>query len=912
MSRPPRLVLLLLLLGAVAGALGSLGAQPTTSPPMSEVATDAYSLPRRMLPLEGALQRLVEAGAPLAYRPDQLPQLALRVPGGRRPLAEWLAFLLDATDLTFEANGATGGYLILPDTELLNRAAILSGTVTDGRTGERLIGAAVYLPDRASGVVSDDFGRYSAPTTGGRQRLRISYIGYRPFETEFTLRGDSSLNVALVPNPSLPQVIVTALPDSAGVAHYTETGLRIGGEEVNQLSGPGGQADPLRLARLLPGVTSGADGVGGLFIRGSDAGHNLVLLDGVPVFNLNHAAGLFSIFNNDAIQRVELYKDAVPARFGGRIGGVLDVHTRDGNTYATEASAGINLLAANLTAEGPLDDGRGSFLLTSRYFWASPVLREYSRRYKERRGRTGSASYDVYDINFKLNQQLGTRGRAYFSFYKGVDDYANRTFQTDTFNVLTDAGAVFRYGKPRRNINEISWANTVGALRYSHTFSNRLFGNFRLSYSDLTTRTAFERSDSTIVLAPEVTATGSTFSGRYSSDVRQVGLGFDGRYSLSAMGVLRFGGGVDFHRFDPQFSSGHSQLEDYPPARREVAEMDRPRLFYTYGDLSGRLRPGLNYRIGLRAQYWANQTNYVSLSPRVLLAGPLTPTLDWRVSYDRSVQQIHLLGSTILELPSDTYVPAGPRVSPSTSDQLAGRLLHQPRSGRYAFELGVYHRTLNDLVNYQEGGVIDGDWTDKLSLGRGTAYGSELTVRRVRGRVRGWLSYTLARSDRRFDDRINLGNTFAFRYDRRHAINAFVIWQLRPAMTLSASWRYGTGAAYSLSLENIRIVDPELVRSEDEPLEINLTSARNNFRLPANHRLDLNLPTEISRPGRAISHAFDVGIYNVYDRHNPLYYEARTEYTAGAGAPEGIRRFYQIYVAPLLPVLSYKVSYRGR
>ena len=205
------------------------------------------------------------------------------------------------------------------------------------------------------------------------------------------------------------------MENGEGDARYFETGTRIGHSEVSQLGGLLGEDDPLQLARLLPGVTSGAEGIGGMLIRGSEAGHNLILLDGVPVYGLSHAGGLFSIFSNLAIRRIDLYKDAIPARFGGRIGGVLDVHTRDGNLYENELTVGSSLLSAQVSAEGPIRVGESSFLLTGRYFWASSLIRRFSESYKAQRGRRGAMGYDVYDINFKLNQRAGKRGRIYLS-----------------------------------------------------------------------------------------------------------------------------------------------------------------------------------------------------------------------------------------------------------------------------------------------------------------------------------------------------------------------------------------------------------------------------------------------------------------------------------------------------------------
>ena len=455
---------------------------------------ERYGLPRRLMPLEQALIKLNEAGANLSYRPDQLPDLAIRVPGGKRTLDRWLNFLLRDTELSYHRGAA--GYLVLLDPNLRGRSFNLYGTVTDARSGERLIGATVQLAGEATGTQTNEYGFYTLPVPGGRHRLRVTYVGYTPVEQEFVLRSDSLLDLSLTQNRELPQVIVTANGTVSETGSYLETGTRIGRAEVAQLGGPGGEDDPLQLARLLPGVTSGSDGVGGVFIRGSEAGHNLVLLDGVPVYSLSHAGGLLSIFSNQAIRRIDLYKDALPARFGGRIGGVLDVHTRDGNLYDNEFTVGTTLLSTQVAAEGPIQEGESSFLLTGRYFWAGNLLRRFSEEYKSRRGKSGMADYTVYDLNLKVNQRAGKRGRVYLSVYSGLDDYANSSYERDTLEPVVSGETVFEHTKVYSRRETVQWGTTVVALRYNLVFNDRTFGNFRLSYSKLATESAFERYDS--------------------------------------------------------------------------------------------------------------------------------------------------------------------------------------------------------------------------------------------------------------------------------------------------------------------------------------------------------------------------------------------------------------------------------
>ena len=856
------------------------------------------------MPLEKALIKLREARAELSYRPDQLPQTVVRVPGGKRTLAAWLEFLLKDTEIAFDKNAA--GYYLFPDPELPRQKVNLYGLVMDAESGERLIGAAIQLPGKGVGTLSNEYGFYSLPLRGGRQKVRATYIGYEPLDREILLRADTTLEIRLRPARNLPSVIVRAEPTSKADLYLTDTKTSIGREEVDRLGGPGGEADPLRVARLLPGVESGADGLGGLFIRGSESGHNLVLLDGVPVYSLNHAAGLFSIFSNEAIRRMDLYKDGIPSRFGGRIGGVLDVHTRDGNLYETSMVTGTSLLAAKVTAEGPINVGTSSYLLSGRYFWAGSLVGNASENYKRKLGREGRLDYDVYDINFKANHQLSDDGRLYFSLYRGTDDYSNAAFSSDTVTVLNSAGAVFRYAAPQRRMENVRWTNTVAALRYNHIFGQRLFGNFRLSLSDLSVDAAYERSDSLNQTTNGI-FDGDVFSGRYGSDITQLGAAFDGQYSLLSGGNVRFGLEANRHMFTPQLSSGEVPLSFHP----RIEDLDEDRTMHPwelagYVSMAGKFG-GISYQTGLRVQYWGNESGFLNFSPRLLLAGRFSPSANWRLAYDRTVQSVHLVSSTVIGLPSDTWVPATDAITPSTADQFSATWL-QRLGDTYNLEVAAYYRDLRQVVTFEEGGNRT-NWESNLQQGNGFARGLEVTFNRSTPKFRGWISYILAESRRQFTEEVNVGRPFNFRYGRTHGFKLAALYMPTPRFSVSATWRYGSGAHYSLSQETFLLVPPGRVTEDDGLETINLVQERNGVQLPANHRLDVNAQFKIVK--LQAEHVIDFGIYNVYNRHNPIYYDIQTKYESREDQLIANRDFIQVYLAPITPTFAYRVRFGG-
>lgn len=869
-------------------------------------AGDRYTLPRRTLPLEKFLIKLNEAGAELSYRPDQIPAIALKSPGGRRTLSSWLNFLLRGTELTYEDTG--NGFIIFPDLNLSNRKFTVYGTVTDHNSGERLIAAAVQDSLSNNGVLSNEYGFYTFTIPGGRRALKFSYVGYATRSFEIVLRGDTTLNIALLPAGDLPEVIVTPSPNGVDEAYLRETRSSVGPEETAQMGGPGGEADPLRLARLLPGVESGADGLGGIFIRGSESGHNLVLLDGVPVYNLNHAAGLLSIFSNHAIRRVDLYKDGLPARFGGRIGGVLDVHTRDGNLYDYETTIGSSLLSVHFASEGPIKKGKSSFLIAGRSFWGRELLGRLSERAKENNGRAGRMDYQVYDLNFKFNQKVGTKGHLYLSLFNGLDDYSNQSQTVNNATVLTSGGAVFPYESVVQREEAVVWGNTVGALRYNHVFNDHFFGNFRLSYSDLLVDAAYEKVDSLKELFDEYETDADLYSGRYGSDIKQLGVAFDGQMNLKQSGELRFGSEMNFHRFIPQLRAGPVKLEQHPTL--DALEADHvlwPLQLSTYGSYAGKWK-SVQFRIGLRGQLWRNGRNFFHLSPRLLLAGKIGQKSSWRFAFDQAAQPVHLISSTVIGLPSDLWVPATKNFRPSTSQQTSLQFTRN-LGNSWNLVLAGYYRDIKDLVSFTEDG---GNWESNLSAGNGFASGVELTLNKTRGPISGWVNYTLAESRRDFDEETNLGRPFDFRYGRRHSFKALVRYQPNTKVSLTANFRYGSGAAYSLSNVTLRLADPATAVNPDE-ITIDITQNKNGFRLPDNHRLDLNARFIINgRRKGTIEHAIGVGIYNVYNRRNPIYYDLESNYVSEGENLANRRRFKQVFIPGFLPMLSYHLKIKSR
>ncbi|MEM6878494.1 MAG: TonB-dependent receptor plug domain-containing protein [Bacteroidota bacterium] len=683
-------------------------------------------------------------------------------------------------------------------------------------------------------------------------------------------------------------------------------------EATKRLSGPGGEADPLRTLSLLPGITTGADGLGGIFIRGSDQGQNLVQLDGVPLFNYGHAAGLFSIFNLQAIRRMDLYKESLPAKFGGRLSGVLDVHTRDGNMSFNEFHLGTSLGSSRFTAEGPLITDTSSFLLTGRYLWARPLVRSLSERYKANNGRSGQTDYLLYDINFKLNHQLGKTDRLFFSFFRALDDYENTGRRVQNTTVINEAGALFQYESLQEGSQAVQWNNTMAALRYNHDFPGRLFTNLTLSYSQLNVGASFTRIDSLeeFVAGDKL---GTFDLEQLGSQLRRLGLDLDAEYQFGVNQRLDFGFELARYNFLTSLlllTETNGPIIDDP----ETTPNDEvPWEAIPYASLD--LRYGnWQFRAGFRTQFWTNagQTSFDFL-PRLLIRRQIHPRLDFQASLDFTSQAVHRLSSASIGLPTDMWVPSTGRYRPGRARQISmrGRWLW---TDNWRIEVGAYMRNMYNILTYAPNIESDLSWSNNVSQGEGRTEGLEfLLARRLGvGRWSGWLSYTWSDSERTFDEQVNLGRPFPFRFDREHALGLAVFYQISPRLDLNLAWRFASGAAYTFNIESFNLPPEvsEVFNPTENPTVID--GERNRFRLPADHRLDINLRLQIPSKLGEPRHQLSLGLYNVYNRRNPVYYDLRTEYVSKDGQLTAEREFVQVFIAPLLPVFSYELSFSSK
>jgi hypothetical protein len=855
--------------------------------------------------LETALYMLVdEYGVKLSFSSEILPPKKVSIQMIDRPLREVLDELLSGVPVRYRA---LGRQIILyrEDLPVAEKKYTISGFLEDAATGERLIAANVY--DRVSkrGAVTNDYGFYSLTLTGGRVELTFSYLGYEPQNRAFFLNTDQKLNLSLNISLTLAEVTVIAKGKEAKVAGQDINSGYINIADIDRLPTLGGESDLIRLTHLLPGVHTGTDGVGGVYIRGGNPDQNLILIDGAPVYNISHAAGIFSVFNTNAIRSARLIKGGFPARYGGRLSSILDIRTKEGNMREFKGRADIGVLTSRLSLEGPIIKEKSSFFLSGRLSLLDWYLRPLTRNIKAGKGEDGFTGYRFYDFNAKFNYTFSERDRIYLSFYKGGDRFTNQGDRSDSLSLQNSSGntVLYRYDQSYRE--NLHWGNNVAAFRWNHLFSDKLFANVTAVYSKLAVDIDYFTVDSLMNLQTGQRVQPPLFSfGKYKSGIEDTGLKVDFEFIPSTNHYFRFGVNIIGHSFNPGALTidQSNDFIDLQSALSNQATRTQESTVYVEDEIQFGRR--LRFNLGVHAANWSVQArNYRSLQPRVSAYWKAGEKIGLHASFSRMTQFLHLLSSTSIGiLPTDLWVPSTAKVKPQNADQVSAGL----DAGLWnAFNLSLegYYKKMNNLINFSEGAFFLNDWENNVTPGEGRAYGLEVFLQKRAGNTTGWISYGLSWADRRFD-RVNQGRRFPFKFDRRHDLKIVVAHRFAPWVEFSADWIFSSGFAYSLALEKYIIVQPG---GNPPEIVVEVPGEKNQYRMPYYHRLDANFNFYFQT--RTVGHTLSLGVYNMYDRRNPLYYDLRRRYVNENNELTPKTEFVQVWLIPFLPSLSYSVKF---
>lgn len=794
----------------------------------------------------------------------------------------------------------------------------VSGFVRDAKSAESLIGASVYEANTRMGTASNNFGFFSLTLPAGDVTVLASYIGYgsRQFNLG-ELDKDTVLTIELTPTAALEEVVILGSSTSKQSVLNTQMGaLEINQQTIRSTPTMFGEADIIKTLQLTPGVSSGTEGTAGMYVRGGNVDENLFLIDGNPVYQINHIGGIFSAFNSEAVSGMDFFKSGFPSRYGGRLSSVVDVHTKEGNMKEYHGSATLGLISGNLNLEGPIIKDRTSFNIALRRTWldvlSAPAV-AIANGITKKDGSRLRARYAFHDLNLKVNHIFNDRSRMYFSLYNGNDvlkggstDFPDESYEGN-FNYDTDLS--------------LRWGNIMATAGWTYVFNNRLFGKV----SGVFTR--YHSKLRSTIHNVEGNEGDDDYYDSFSENttntgIMDVGLRTSFDYLPASSHHIRFGGDYLVHRFQPEYNRSVAYDKSGSMPTEIGGEYANDLLWGheagVFAEDDWSLSKAVRVNAGLRFSLFNVQgKTYMGLEPRVSLRWLLDDNLSFKTSYSRMNQYVHLISNSFISLPTDAWMPVTRKLKPLVSDQVSAGFYYNLNK-EYNFSVEGYYKTLDNLLEYRDGHTFTPsflNWEEKLTAGEGRSYGAEFMVRKETGRTTGWIGYGLSWSDRQFDE-LNKGERFPARFDNRHKLNIVVMHKISPKVEISAAWSYASGNHVTLSLENYEEYgNPG--RNDyvgGYPYDgtygtIDYFEGRNNYQLPAYHRLDLGI--KIYRPKKkGRMGIWTISIYNVYSRMNPfMIYKKDKRVSDPNGGYKFVPVFKTVGIMPIIPSISYTYKF---
>ena len=777
----------------------------------------------------------------------------------------------------------------------------ISGTITDAKTGETLIGATVFDTVSKKGTISNQHGRYTITLKEADPVLRFSFVGYETQYIPITDEVGHHIDIELSSSVTLREVTITGERIQHVESSQTSV-VDLPVEQVKAVPVLFGETDVVKVVQLLPGVQSGSEGMSGMYVRGGGPDENLFLLDGVPMYNVNHLGGFFSAFNSDAVKNISLYKGSFPAHFSSRLSSVLDITTNNGNDNEFHGGIGIGAISAKFNLEGPIVKGKTTFSISGRRTYADALLQPILKAATivDGYGEKISAGYYFYDLNAKITHKFNDRSRLYASYYMG-DDALYARFQYG-----------YSYNNDREYLNlGYNWGNIVGSLRWNYELTPKLFMNVTGAYTryrndlDITMESHYHSNYDSCYYDEELGV-------GFNSGIQDVTARVDFDYAPTPEHAIKFGGQYIFHIFTPETSSVHAKENDTgiqfqfdTVTGRSIVHAHE---LMAYAEDDWKINDKFKINVGLNLTGFAVQDKfYPSLQPRLSGRYLITDRLSAKVGYAYMTQYLHLLSNSSINLPTDLWVPVTARVEPMTSQQVAAGLFYNLKD---LVNLSVegYYKHMNNLLEYKDGASFLGSsqgWEDKVNMGRGWAYGIEFLAQKSIGQFTGWIGYTWSHTDRLFDREgmmINNGNPFPAKYDRRHDVSIVMTYKFNEQIDASISWVFSSGNAVTLALQEFD--GSEVGRGDNEYYYyeadvVPYINSRNNYRMPNYHRMDASI--NFHKNFRHGKRTINISVYNLYNRQNPyLLFESYDYYYGGEN-----KYLKQLSIFPIIPSISY-------
>lgn len=776
--------------------------------------------------------------------------------------------------------------ILLFANSIFSQKYTISGYITDGKSGEKMINASVFDATTLKGTITNEYGFYSLTLPESKVKLTVSYVGYNTIQQEIDLKANISLNFQLKSTIELSEVVVSAEKLDNQVDNSKVSVIEIPISQIKSLPVLLGEVDIIKTIQLLPGVQSGGEGTSGLYVRGGGPDQNLILLDGVPVYNADHLFGFFSVFNADAIKNVTLIKGGFPSRYGGRLSSVLDIRMKEGNNQEIKAEGSIGLIASKLTIEGPIIKDKTSFIISGRRTYIDILSQPMIRLASSQSGYKTNAGYYFYDMNLKINHKFSDKSHLYLSSYMGND----KAYVRSKYEYLYD-DIVYK-NKMKMNLG---WGNITSALRWNYKINNKLFSNSTLTYSRyrFIVLQEFEESQSSQNVSFD-----NKFISEFFSGINDVAGKIDFDFIPNPNHYIRFGANNTYHTFSPGVNSlKYTGLIDTTFGNANIYANE----WFAYAEDDIRITARIKANVGIHySGFFVKEKYYHSFQPRATARFLINEDWSVKAAYSKMNQYIHLLTTAKIGLPTDLWLPVTNKIPPQKSDQYAFAVFHNMK--KFEVSLEGYYKTMNNLLEYKEGAGLFSesvDWQEKVEVGNGTAYGSELMIRKTEGKTTGWIGYTLSWSNRKFEN-LNFGKEFPYRYDRRHDIGVAITHKFNDKVDLGVVWVYGTGNAVTLATEKYIVNPSETNYSYYYYEQIEYFESRNSYRMPSYHRLDIgvNFHKEKKWGSRTVS----FGVYNIYNRKNPFFLNFENDQF---GKPILVQ--YSLF--PLIPSFSWNFKF---
>ncbi len=773
----------------------------------------------------------------------------------------------------------------------------LSGYVKDASNGEALIGATIYVREISGGTTTNVYGFYSITLPKGHYNIDFQYLGFGDVHKKIDLTEDTRLDLELnVSDRQMEEIVISddAIDENVGSLEMSTAKMNI--KTIEKIPAFVGEVDIIKSIQMLPGVSTVGEGASGFNIRGGSVGQNLVLLDEAPVYQSSHLFGFFSVFNPDAVKDVKLYKGGIPAKYGGRLSSILDIRMKEGNSKKFSVNGGIGTVFSRLAVEGPIKKDKSSFIIAGRRSYADVLARPFTDVLDD-----GAGLY-FYDLTAKTNFNINDKNRIYLSGYMGRD--------------------VFKFDK----YQGFDWGNRTATFRWNHLHSNRLFSNYTLFYSNYDYGFKF----------------GDSETDRFGWKARISTYNFKPEYTwfINTNNELTFGGEAILYRFEPATTQTITEGEEVDFSLDERKALEGA--IYIGNDQ--RISDNLSIQYGLRYSYfnylggtvyhygdtipgmekpllyttekdeWETIESFGNLEPRFSFRYQLNPSSSIKGSYNRMNQYIHLISNTTASTPIDVWQPSTNNIKPQQGDQVALGYFRNFGGNKYETSAEIYYKWNKNQVEYIDGADIFGNeyLESQLLSGDGRAYGLELYAKKNAGRLTGWASYTLGKSELKADginfgdDKKNrIGNWYPTRYDQRHNLKMAAFYDLSQKVSLSANFTFLSGTPVTYPTDRITIQEYVIPYIGD--------NKRNNVRIPDYHRLDVSVTFHNiwrGKKGRSGNDHFVISFYNLYARENPfsIYFSQGTDRQLG-DKPIVTSSTQLSIIGTLIPAISYNFKF---